>query len=117
MFPECVCFGAAPGRAEAASVGTGVVDLAVEDEGELARCGAGWCRSGAGTWTSVGVAVSPGPPHVVAVRVNGGSAPGSLEPPIHGAGGVGLPHKLKWKDTGSPNHSSTNGLAAGAGGC
>ena len=76
-----VCGGAAPGGREAPSVGTGVVNLSLVDEGELAGGGAGahWGRgghAGGGGGTGAGVAVAIVTLHVVTVRVSSGGAPG-----------------------------------------
>jgi len=115
VLPVAVSLGAAPGRGEAPIVGAGLVDLSMEDEGELTGGGAGWCRSGGASRTA-GVTVSPGSSHVVTVAVNGGGAPGFLEAPVHGAGVVDLAHELEWEDTGGPDHGSAYGLAVGGGG-
>jgi len=76
-----VCGGAAPGGGEAPSVGAGVVNLSLVDEGELAGGGAGahWGRgghAGGGGGTGAGVAVAIVTLHVVTVRVSSGRAPG-----------------------------------------
>ena len=73
--------GAAPGGGEAPSVGAGVVDLALVDEGELARGGAGgdWGvgrGAGGGDGAGAGVAVAVVALHVVTVRVSSSGAPG-----------------------------------------
>ena len=73
--------GAAPGGGEAPSVGAGVVNLSLVDEGELAGGGTGaqWSRgghAGGGGGTGAGVAVAIVTLHVVTVRVSSGGAPG-----------------------------------------
>ena len=81
MFAELVSLGAAPGRGEAPSVGAGVMNLSLVDEGELAGGGAGAHRghggyAGGGGGTGAGVAVAIVTLHVVTVRVSSGGAPG-----------------------------------------
>ena len=117
VFAVSVSLGAAPGGGIAPSEGAGVVDLPLEDEGELAGGGAGGGLGGGGggSRAGVGVTVSPGPPDVVPVPVSRGGAPGLLEPPGHGAGGVGLALEPEGEDTGSSGHSSTHSPAAAGG--
>ena len=117
VFAVSVSLGATPGGGVTPSEGAGVVDLPLEDEGELAGGGTGGGRGGGdgGSRTGVGVTVSPGPLDVVPIPVSGGGAPGLLEPPGHGAGGVGLAHKPEGEHTGGSGHSSTHS-PAGAGG-
>ena len=81
MITIGVSGGAAPGGGEAPSVGAGVVDLALVDEGELARGGAGgdWgvgSGAGGGDGAGAGVAVAVVALHVVTVRVSSSGAPG-----------------------------------------
>ena len=92
VFTPGVSLGAAPGGAEPSRLGAGVVDLACEDEGELAGCGTGGDGGGGGgcSRTSGWVTVAPGPFHVVPVLVSRGGAPRLLEPSSQGALGVGL---------------------------
>ena len=73
--------GATPGGGKAPGIGAGVVDLALVDEGELARGGAGGDRSGGrgaggGDGAGAGVAVAVVALHVVTVRVSSSGAPG-----------------------------------------
>ena len=91
VFTPGVSLGAAPGGAEPSRLGAGVVDLACEDEGELAGCGtAGGGGGGGGSRASCGVTVAPRPSHVVTVLVSGGGAPRPLEPSVQGALAVRL---------------------------
>merc|ERR1712142_464764 len=116
MFAVSVCLGAAPGRGEPSSVSAGVVNFTLEAEGELAGGGAGWGGGGGdGGSRAGGVTVSPASPHVVAISVSRGGAPGLAEPSGQGAGGEGLAHELEGEDTGSSGHCTTHS-AAGAGG-
>ena len=89
VFTPGVSLGAAPGGAEPSRLGAGVVDLACEDEGELAGCGTAG-GGGGGSRTSCGVTVPPRPSHVVTVLVSGGGAPRPLEPSVQGALAVRL---------------------------
>ena len=96
VFPPGVSLGAAPGSTEASRRGAGVVDHALEDEGELAGCRAGGDRGarggGGGPSSRTGgrVTVAPGSSHVVSVNIGGGGTPGLLEPSSQGALAVGL---------------------------
>lgn len=92
MFTPGISPSAAPGTTEPSRLGAGVVDDALEDEGEPAGCGAGGggAGGGGGSRTSGGVTVAPGPFHVVPVLVSRGGAPRQLEPSRQGALAVGL---------------------------
>ena len=92
MFTPGISLSAAPRSTEPSRLGAGVVDHALEDEGELAGGGTGWSRGGGGggSRTGGGVTVSPGPSHVVPVLVSRGGAPRPLEPSSQGALGVGV---------------------------
>ena len=96
VFPPGVSLGAAPGLTEPSRLGAGVVDHALEDEGELAGCRAGGGRGarggGGGPSSRTGgrVTVAPGSSHVVSVNIGGGGTPGPLEPTSQGALAVGL---------------------------
>ena len=90
VFAVSVSLGAAPGGGVAPSEGAGVVDLPLEDEGELAGGGAGGDLGGGSSWTGGGVTVSPGASHVVPILVSGGGTPRLLEPSIKGTLAVGF---------------------------